>query len=124
MKKLIATMQKKEVSREEMVNKLEEILIPLAEALNGNTPVYQGFPLKSISIKGSEKVFMIGFNGQTLALVNLNLSQFSVYHSSMYDLTAEEHAIISHLWTELQKSQANNVMENLMELLASKSGNN
>lgn len=123
MKKLIATMQKRE-SREEMVNKLEEILIPLASILNDNTPVYQGFPLKSISIKGDEEAFMISFNGQTLALVNLKHSQFSVFYSPNYDLTAEEHAVISHLWSELQKVRANNAMENLMKLLASKYVNN
>lgn len=124
MKKLIATMQKREVSREVMVNKLEEILIPLAEILNDNTPVYQGFPLKSISIKGDEEAFMISFNGQTLALVNLKHSQFSVFYSPNYDLTAEEHAVISHLWSELQKARANNAIENLMKLLASKYVNN
>ena len=94
MKKLVAVLQKK-VSREEMVSKLEEILLPLASILNNDMPIYQGFPLKSISIKTDEEAFMISFNGQTLALINLKHSQFSVFHSPKYDLTVEEHAVIS-----------------------------
>lgn len=123
MKKLVAVLQKK-VSREEMVSKLEEILLPLASVLNNDMPIYQGFPLKSISIKTDEEAFMISFNGQTLALINLKHSQFSVFHSPKYDLTVEEHAVISHLWSELQKTRANNAIENVLKLSASTYINN
>lgn len=105
MKKLIATMQKRE-SREEMVSKLEEILIPLASILNNDIPVYNGFPVESITLKGSDEVFIIGFNNNTLALVNLEKATFSVFGSPEYDLTAEEHAVVSHLWSELKKMEA------------------
>lgn len=124
MKKLIAVMQKKEVLREEMVSKLEKILIPLAEIVNGTVAVYQGFPIESAAIKGNEEVFMIGFNGTTLACIDLKHSKFSVFGSPKYDLTAEEHVVISHLWTELQKLQSKDAMDNIMEMLTSKFGNN
>ena len=63
MKKLIAVMQKKgEKTREEMAEKLEEILIPIAEVLNDETPVYHGFPVETMTLKGSDEVFIIGFN--------------------------------------------------------------
>lgn len=123
MKKLIATMQKKE-SREEMASKLEEILIPLAAVINGTVPVYQGFPIKSAMVKGNEDSFMVGYNGSILAFIDLKHSQFSVFHSTKYDLTAEEHAIISHLWAELQKLQSENAMEDLIKLITTKFGNN
>lgn len=123
MKKLIVTLQKKE-SREEMVNKLEEVLLPLASIINGTVPVYQGFPIKSAIIEGNEDSFMVGYNGSILAFIDLKHSQFSVFYSIKYDLTAEEHAVISHLWTELQKLQSKNAMDNLMEMITTKFGNN
>lgn len=124
MKKLVAVMQKKEVSREEMINKLEEILIPLATIVNDSIAVYHGFPVESIMLKGNKESFMIGFNGTILAFIDLKQSQFSVFGSPKYDLTAEEHAVISQLWLELQKLQSNNTIEDLMEILASKLGDN
>lgn len=123
MKKLIAAMQKK-VSREEMVNKLEEVLLPLASILNDTVPVYQGFPIESAIIKGNENSFMVGYNGSVLALIDLKQSQFSVFHSTKYDLTAEECAVISHLWTKLQKLQSKNAMDDLMEMITTRFGNN
>lgn len=123
MKKLIAAMQKK-VSREEMVNKLEEILIPLAAVINNTAPIYQGFPIESIMLKGSENFFIVGFNGSALAFVDLKQSQFSVFGSPKYDLTAEEHAVISHLWAELQKLKSKNAMNDLMEMITTRFGNN
>ncbi len=106
MKKLVAVLQKK-VSREEMVNKLEEILIPLASVLNGDIPVYHGFPVESIILKGNENAFIVGFNKETLAIVDLEKSEFSVFGSPKYELLAEEHAIISHIWEELKKRKDN-----------------
>lgn len=106
MKKLIATMQKREVSREEMVEKLEEILIPIAEVLNDETPIYHGFPVETMTLKGSDEVFIIGFNNNTLALVNLKKATFSVFGSPEYNLTAEEHAVISHLWNEIKNKKS------------------
>lgn len=106
MKKLVAVLQKK-VSREEMVNKLEEILIPLASVLNGDIPVYHGFPVESIILEGNENAFIVGFNKETLAMVDLEKSEFSVFGSPKYELLAEEHAIISHIWEELKKRKDN-----------------
>lgn len=106
MKKLVAVLQKK-VSREEMVNKLEEILIPLASILNDDIPVYHGFPVESIILEGNENAFIVGFNKETLAMVDLEKSEFSVFGSPKYELLAEEHAIISHIWEELKKRKDN-----------------
>jgi hypothetical protein len=106
MKKLVAVLQKK-VSREEMVNKLEEILIPLASILNDDMPVYHGFPVESIILEGNENAFIVGFNKETLAMVDLEKSEFSVFGSPKYELLAEEHAIISHIWEELKKRKDN-----------------
>lgn len=106
MKKLVAVLQKK-VSREEMVNKLEEILIPLASVLNDDMPVYHGFPVESIMFKGNENTFIVGFNKETLAMVDLEKSEFSVFGSPKYELLAEEHAIISHIWEEFKKRKDN-----------------
>lgn len=125
MKKLIAVMQKKEVSREEMAEKLEEILIPIAEVLNDETPVYHGFPVETMALKGSDEVFIISFNNSTLALVDLEKSLFSVFGSPKYDLTVEEHAVISHLWNEMKnkKSKEQN-LEAFLNLLNLSKGNN
>lgn len=126
MKKLIAVMQKKgEKTREEMAEKLEEILIPIAEVLNDETPVYHGFPVETMTLKGSDEVFIIGFNNSTLALVDLEKSLFSVFGSPKYDLTAEEHAVISHLWEGIKSKQAEERnMEAFLNLLnLSKGGN-
>lgn len=106
MKKLVAVLQKK-VSRKEMVNKLEEILIPLASILNDDMPVYHGFPVESIILEGNENAFIVGFNKETLAMVDLEKSEFSVFGSPKYELLAEEHAIISHIWEELKKRKDN-----------------
>lgn len=125
MKRLIAVMQKREVSREEMAEKLEEILIPIAEVLNDETPIYHGFPVESITLKGSDEVFIIGFNNNTLALVNLEKATFSVFGSPKYDLTAEEHAVISHLWNEMKnKKSEEQGLETLLNLLNLSKGNN
>lgn len=125
MKKLIAVMQgKNKKSREEMAEKLEEILIPLAEILNDEVPVYQGFPVETMALKGSDDVFIISFNNSTLALVDLEKSNFSVFGSPKYDLTAEEHAVISHLWTELKKKKNDNGLEALLNLAKSFGTNN
>lgn len=125
MKKLIAVMQKKnKTSREEMVEKLEEILIPLAKVLNDEVPVYYGFPVETMALKGSDDAFIISFNNSTLALVDLEKSNFSVFGSSKYDLTAEEHAVISHLWSELKKRKSNNELETLLKLAKSFGSNN
>lgn len=125
MKRLIAVMQKKEVSREEMAEKLEEILIPIAEVLNDETPVYHGFPVETMALKGSDEVFVISFNNSTLALVDLEKSLFSVFGSPKYDLTAEEHAVISHLWEGIKSKQSEERnMETFLNLLnLSKGGN-
>lgn len=106
MKKLVAVLQKK-VSREEMVNKLEEILIPLVSVLNDDIPVYHGFPVESIILEGNENAFIVGFNKETLAMVDLEKSEFSVFGSPKYELLAEEHAIISYIWEELKKRKDN-----------------
>lgn len=125
MKRLIAVMQgKNKKSREEMAEKLEEILIPLAEVLNDEVPVYQGFPVETMALKGSDDVFIISFNNSTLALVDLEKSNFSVFGSPKYDLTAEEHAVISHLWTELKKKKNDNGLEALLNLAKSFGTNN
>jgi hypothetical protein len=125
MKKLIAVMQKREVSREEMAEKLEEILIPIAEMLNDETPVYHGFPVETMALKGSDKVFIIGFNNSTLALINLEKSFFSVFGSPKYDLTAEEHAVISHLWEGIKSKQSEKQnMETFLNLLNLSKGDN
>lgn len=124
MKKLIAKLQGKEESREEMIKKLEEIILPLAEVLNDRVPVYCGFLVETIALKGSDDAFIISFNNSTLALVDLKKSNFSVFGSAKYELTAEEHAVISHLWAELQKKRSNNVMENLIKMFASEFGDN
>lgn len=125
MKRLIAVMQKREVSREKMANKLEEILIPIAEALNDEVPVYQGFPVETMALKGSDDVFIISFNNSTLALVDLEKSNFSVFGSPKYDLTAEEHAVISHLWNEMKnKKSEKQGLETLLNLLNLSKGNN
>lgn len=125
MKRLIAVMQKKEVSREEMAEKLEEILIPIAEVLNDETPVYHGFPVETMALKGSDEVFIISFNNSTLALVDLEKSLFSVFGSPKYDLTAEEHAVISHLWNEMKnKKSEEQGLETLLNLLNLSKGNN
>lgn len=126
MKKLIAVMQKKgEKTREEMAEKLEEILIPIAEVLNNETPVYHGFPVETMALKGSNEVFVISFNNSTLALVDLEKSLFSVFGSPKYDLTAEEHAVISHLWEGIKSKQSEERnMETFLNLLnLSKGGN-
>lgn len=126
MKKLIAVMQKKsEKTREEMAEKLEEILIPIAEVLNDETPVYHGFPVETMALKGSDEVFIISFNNSTLALVDLEKSLFSVFGSPKYDLTAEEHAVISHLWEGIKSKQSEERnMETFLNLLnLSKGGN-
>lgn len=125
MKRLIAVMQKREVSREEMANKLEEILIPIAEVLNDEVPVYQGFPVETMALKGSDEVFIVSFNNSTLAMVNLEKSTFSVFGSPEYDLTAEEHAVISHLWNEMKnKKSEEQGLETLLNLLNLSKGNN
>lgn len=124
MKKLVAVLQKK-VSREEMVNKLEEILIPLASVLNDDMPVYHGFPVESIILKGNENAFIVGFNKETLAMVDLEKSEFSVFGSPKYDLTVEEHAVISHLWNEIKnKKPEEQSLETLLNLLNLSKGNN
>lgn len=126
MKKLIAVMQKKsEKTREVMAEKLEEILIPIAEVLNDETPVYHGFPVETMALKGSNEVFVISFNNSTLALVDLEKSLFSVFGSPKYDLTAEEHAVISHLWEGIKSKQSEERnMETFLNLLnLSKGGN-
>lgn len=126
MKRLIAVMQKKsEKTREEMAEKLEEILIPIAEVLNNETPVYHGFPVETMALKGSDEVFVISFNNSTLALVDLEKSLFSVFGSPKYDLTAEEHAVISHLWEGIKSKQSEERnMETFLNLLnLSKGGN-
>lgn len=107
MKRLITVMQKREVSREEMAEKLEEILIPLVSVLNDDMPVYHGFPVESIILEGNENAFIVGFNKKTLAMVDLEKSEFSVFGSPKYELLAEEHAIINHIWEELKKRKDN-----------------
>lgn len=125
MKRLIAVMQKREVSREEMAEKLEEILIPIAEVLNDETPIYHGFPVETMTLKGSDEVFIIGFNNSTLAMVNLEKSEFSVFGSPKYELLAEEHAIISHLWNEIKnKKSEKQSLEEFLNLLNLSRGNN
>lgn len=125
MKRLIAVMQKREVSREKMAEKLEEILIPLASVLNDETPIYHGFPVETMTLKGSDEVFIVSFNNSTLAMVNLEKSTFSVFGSPEYDLTAEEHAVISHLWNEMKnKKSEEQGLETLLNLLNLSKGNN
>lgn len=125
MKNLIAVMQKKEVTREEMVNHLEKILLPLAHIVNDEMPIYYGFPIESILLKGNDKQFLIGFEGDTLAYIDLSRSCFSVFGYPEQDLTAEENMVISHLWEELQKKKGqNNNLENMLKLIDLFKGNN
>lgn len=124
MKKLIAVMQGKSASREEMAKKLEEILIPLAQVVNNESPIYYGFPVESIAIKGSENKFIVSFEDTPLALIDLKTSEFSVFGSPKYDLTAEEHAVISHLWSKLKEKKSDNNIHALLKLMELFKGDN